>query len=83
MASWRFFSAPAVGDGAKPLINVATLAEVASRIPKGVVCLLSALRFHGLSDEFMLEEALGQAKIDIVKHLESAAQSGLCIHYLK
>jgi hypothetical protein len=31
----------------------------------------------------MLEEALGQAKIDIVKHLESAAQSGLCIHYLK
>jgi len=29
------------------------------------------------TDEFMLEEALGQAKIDIVQYLESATQSGL------
>lgn len=28
-----------------------TLAEVAIRVPKGVVCLLSALRFHGLTTQ--------------------------------
>ena len=28
-----------------------TLAEVARRVPKGVVCLLSALRFHGLTTQ--------------------------------
>lgn len=27
------------------------LAEVASRVPKGIVCLLSALRFHGLTTQ--------------------------------
>lgn len=29
----------------------ATLAEVARRVPKGVICLLSALRFHGLTTQ--------------------------------
>ncbi|CUJ64511.1 type IV toxin-antitoxin system AbiEi family antitoxin domain-containing protein [Achromobacter aegrifaciens] len=29
----------------------ATLAETARRVPKGVVCLLSALRFHGLTTQ--------------------------------
>lgn len=28
-----------------------TLAEVAKRVPKGVICLLSALRFHGLTTQ--------------------------------
>ncbi len=32
-----------------------SLAEVARRIPKGVVCLLSALRFHGLSTQAPFE----------------------------
>ncbi len=29
----------------------ATLAEAAARLPKGVICLLSALRFHGLTTQ--------------------------------
>lgn len=32
-----------------------TLAEVAHRVPKGVVCLLSALRFHGLTTQAPFE----------------------------
>ena len=32
-----------------------TLAEVARRIPKGIVCLLSALRFHGLTTQAPFE----------------------------
>lgn len=32
-----------------------SLAEVASRIPKGIVCLLSALRFHGLTTQAPFE----------------------------
>src|SRR5215813_12736859 len=28
-----------------------TLAEVAKRVPRGVICLLSALRFHGLTTQ--------------------------------
>jgi predicted transcriptional regulator of viral defense system len=32
-----------------------SLAEVALRVPKGVVCLLSALRFHGLSTQAPFE----------------------------
>lgn len=28
-----------------------TLAEVAKRVPKGVICLISALAFHGISDQ--------------------------------
>ena len=31
------------------------LAEVARRVPKGVVCLLSALRFHGLTTQAPFE----------------------------
>jgi predicted transcriptional regulator of viral defense system len=33
----------------RPVSAHGTLAEVARRVPKGVVCLLSALRFHGLT----------------------------------
>ena len=32
-----------------------TLAEVARRVPKGVVCLLSALRFHDLTTQATFE----------------------------
>lgn len=32
-----------------------SLAEVARRVPKGVVCLLSALRFHGLTTQAPFE----------------------------
>ncbi|MDE2259359.1 MAG: AbiEi antitoxin N-terminal domain-containing protein, partial [Betaproteobacteria bacterium] len=32
-----------------------SLAEVACRVPKGVVCLLSALRFHGLTTQAPFE----------------------------
>ena len=32
-----------------------TLADVASRVPKGVICLLSALRFHGLTTQAPFE----------------------------
>ena len=34
-----------------PLDANHSLAEVAKRIPKGVVCLVSALAFHGLTDQ--------------------------------
>lgn len=39
-----------------------SLAEVAKRVPKGVVCLLSALRFHGLTTQAPFEVwlAIGQ-----------------------
>ncbi len=36
-----------------PLDANHTLAEVAKRLPKGVVCLVSALAFHGLTDRFL------------------------------
>ena len=35
----------------RPISEHGTLAEVARRVPKGVVCLLSALRFHGLTTQ--------------------------------
>src|SRR5580700_4314321 len=34
-----------------PLDENATLAEVALRVPTGVICLLSALQFHGLTTQ--------------------------------
>ena len=34
------------------------LVSVATRVPKGVVCLLSALSFHGITDEIPLEVSL-------------------------
>jgi predicted transcriptional regulator of viral defense system len=35
----------------KPLSGFETLVEVAHRVPRGVLCLLSALRFHELTTE--------------------------------
>jgi predicted transcriptional regulator of viral defense system len=39
----------------RPVSAHGVLAEVASRVPKGVVCLLSALRFHGLTTQAPFE----------------------------
>ena len=40
---------------ARPVSAHGTLAEVARRVPKGVVCLLSALRFHELTTQAPFE----------------------------
>lgn len=40
---------------ARPVSAHGTLAEVARRVPKGVICLLSALRFHGLTTQAPFE----------------------------
>lgn len=39
----------------RPVSAHGSLAEVARRVPKGVVCLLSALRFHGLATQAPFE----------------------------
>ena len=39
----------------RPISEHTALAEVAHRVPKGVVCLLSALRFHGLTTQAPFE----------------------------
>lgn len=39
----------------RPISAHGALAEVARRVPKGVVCLLSALRFHGLTTQAPFE----------------------------
>ena len=39
----------------RPVSVHGSLAEVARRVPKGVVCLLSALRFHGLTTQAPFE----------------------------
>ena len=39
----------------RPVSAHGVLAEVASRVPKGIVCLLSALRFHGLTTQAPFE----------------------------
>jgi len=39
----------------RPVSAHGVLAEVASRVPKGVVCLLSALRFHGVTTQAPFE----------------------------
>ena len=39
----------------RPVSAHGALAEVARRVPKGVVCLLSALRFHGLTTQAPFE----------------------------
>lgn len=43
------------GLPARPVSAHGSLAEVARRVPKGVVCLLSALRFHGLTTQAPFE----------------------------
>lgn len=43
------------GLTARPVSAHSTLSEVARRVPKGVVCLLSALRFHDLTTQAPFE----------------------------
>lgn len=43
------------GLSTRPVSAHGTLAEVARRVPKGVICLLSALRFHGLTTQAPFE----------------------------
>ncbi|MDR0528069.1 MAG: type IV toxin-antitoxin system AbiEi family antitoxin domain-containing protein [Zoogloeaceae bacterium] len=43
------------GLTARPVSTHGTLAEIARRVPKGVVCLLSALRFHDLTTQAPFE----------------------------
>jgi predicted transcriptional regulator of viral defense system len=43
------------GLAERPISAHGTLAEVARRVPKGVICLLSALRFHGLTTQAPFE----------------------------
>ena len=43
------------GFPGRPVSAHGVLAEVARRVPKGVVCLLSALRFHGLTTQAPFE----------------------------
>lgn len=43
------------GLPARPVSAHGTLAEASLRVPKGVICLLSALRFHGLTTQAPFE----------------------------
>lgn len=43
------------GLGTRPVSAHGTLAEVARRVPRGVICLLSALRFHDLTTQAPFE----------------------------
>lgn len=47
-----------------------SLAEVSRRVPKGVVCLLSALRFHGLTTQAPFEVWLAIANKSIAPKLD-------------
>lgn len=68
-----------------------SLAEVAKRVPKGVVCLVSALAFHGLTDQLpsQIWLAIGQkdwspkpdgTPIRVVRFTESLLNAGVETH---
>ena len=68
-----------------------TLAEVAKRVPKGIVCLLTALRFHGLGTQnprdvwLAVDRRAGIPKIDftpvrIVRMSGAALAAGIVEH---
>ncbi|HRH79606.1 MAG TPA: AbiEi antitoxin N-terminal domain-containing protein [Thiobacillaceae bacterium] len=54
----------------RPVSAHGALAEVARRVPKGVVCLLSALRFHGLTTQVPFEVWLAIDNKAIVPKLD-------------
>lgn len=71
-----------------------TLAEASKRVPQGVVCLLSALRFHGLTTQapFQVWLAIGkkawQPRVDhpplrIVRFSEGALRAGVEEHQIE
>ncbi len=68
-----------------------SLAEAAKRVPKGVVCLLTALRFHGLTTQLPFEVWLamgpkdrtprpGGARLRIVRMSGEARERGIETH---
>lgn len=77
-----------------PLDANHSLAEVATRIPKGVVCLVSALAFHGLTDQLPRQVwlAIGQkdwppkpdgTPIRIVRFTESLLNESVETHVIE
>jgi len=71
-----------------------SLAEAAKRTPKGVVCLVSALAFHGLTDQLPRKVwlAIGQknwtpkpdgAPIRVIRFTESLLAEGVEIHMIE
>lgn len=77
-----------------PLDANHTLAEVAKRLPKGVVCLVSALAFHGLTDRLprTVWMAIGQkdwtptsrgTPLHIVRFTERLLAGGVEIHVVE
>ncbi|WP_332303183.1 type IV toxin-antitoxin system AbiEi family antitoxin domain-containing protein [Rhizobium sp. GR12] len=77
-----------------PLDANHSLAEVATRIPKGVVCLVSALAFHGLTDQLPRQVwlAIGQkdwppkpdgTPICIVRFTESLLNESVETHVIE
>ena len=68
-----------------------TLAEVAQRVPHGVVCLLSALAFHGLTTELPFEvwlahrrgtrpPRLGSPRVRLFRFSEASFDHGVNTH---
>ncbi len=88
-----------VGRGLYTLVDAApsehrSLAEVAKRVPRGVVCLLSALRFHELTTQTPFEVwlAIGQkdrtprpngTRLRIVRFSGKARTSGIEAHIIE
>lgn len=77
-----------------PLDANHSLAEVAKRVPRGVVCLVSALAFHGLTDQLPREVwlAIGQKEwpprsdgtpIRIVRFTESLLNESVETHVIE
>jgi predicted transcriptional regulator of viral defense system len=77
-----------------PLDANHTLAEVAKRLPKGVVCLVSALAFHGLTDRLPSKVwmAIGQKDwapinagmpLRVVRFTEALLTEGVEIHIVE
>lgn len=88
-----------VGRGLYTLVDAApsehrSLAEVAKRVPRGIVCLLSALRFHELTTQTPFEVwlAIGQkdrtprpngTRLRIVRFSGKARTSGIEAHIIE
>ena len=57
-----------------------SLAEAAKRVPKGVVCLVSALAFHGLTDQLSPKVWMAIGPKDWAPQRSAAARaSALCV----
>jgi predicted transcriptional regulator of viral defense system len=63
-----------------PLDTNHSLAEAAKRIPKGVVCLVSALAFHGLTDQLPKQVWLAIGQKNWAPKPDSTAYSDRAFH---